>query len=280
MARQLLSGIVAILMAATAVAQETAEKSNEELAKELANPNTPLASIKNKVQYRSYEGGLPNADDQDSTTLLFQPTLPFPFESGRTLYLRPGIPLIMDQPVFDPKKADFDSKFGLGDSTVDLQYGATEESGFLWSFGATTTIPTATATGLGGERWGLGPGFQLGQITKKSVLGGFLNHQWDLGGSGPKDINLTTLQLFAIHLPGGGWNMGSAPIMSYDHVTDESTIPLNLLAGKTVKINGRPWKFAIELNYYVEHSDDFGPEWMIGFNITPVVQNKLANWFK
>ncbi len=44
----------------------------------LANPNTPLASLNFKLQYRTYEGDLPNADDQDSTTLLFQPSLPFP----------------------------------------------------------------------------------------------------------------------------------------------------------------------------------------------------------
>jgi len=185
----------------------------------------------------------------------------------------------MDQPVFVLKELDFDSKFGLGDSTIDLQYGATTESGFLWSIGATATIPTATDDALGGERWGLGPGFQLGQVTKKFVLGGFLNHQWDLGGSGIKDINLTTLQLFAIYLPGGGWSVGSVPIMSYDHVTDQLIIPLNFVVGKTLKINGRPWKFAIEGNYYVERPDLFGTEWMIGFNITPVVENVLATWF-
>jgi len=36
----------------------------------------------------------------------------------------------------------------------------------------------------------------------------------------------------------------------------------------------------MEINYYVDQPDAFGPEWMIGFNIAPVVQNKLANWFK
>ena len=48
--------------------------------------------------------------------------------------------------------------------------------------------------------------------------------------------------------------------------------------GKTIKINGRPWKFAVELNYYVTHYDTFGPQWMIGVNIAPVVKNVIANW--
>jgi len=28
------------------------------------------------------------------------------------------------------------------------------------------------------------------------------------------------------------------------------------------------------------HTDAIAPKWMVGFNIAPVVQNKLANWFK
>jgi len=252
----------------------------DEIAKELANPNTPLTSLKFKVQYRSYEGDLPNADDQDSTTVLFQPTLPFPFANGNTLWVRPAIPLNINQPVFDTGEQDFDSEFGIGDMTVDLHYGTTLEGGFLWSVGATTTLPTATEDELGTDRWALGPRFMLGQVSKQSVVGGFINHQWDVGGSGDTDINLTTVQFFGIYLPGGGWNMGSVPLISYDHESEEWTIPINLGFGKTVILNGRPWKFGMEINYYVDQPDAFGPEWMIGFNIAPVVQNKLANWFK
>ncbi len=272
--------LIAILMAAVAMAAEYEGKSANEVAKELANPNTPLTSLKFKVQYRSYEGDLPNADDQDSTTVLFQPTLPFPFANDYKLWIRPAIPLIFSQPVFDTSELDFDSESGIGDMTIDFQYGTTLKSGFLWSAGATTTLPIATEDELGTDRWALGPGFQLGQVTKKSVIGFFLNHQWDVGGSGDTDISLTTVQVFGVYLPGGGWNMGSVPIISYDHEGEEWTIPINFGFGKTVIINGRPWKFAMEINYYVDQPDAFGPEWMIGFNIAPVVQNKLANWFK
>ena len=36
----------------------------------------------------------------------------------------------------------------------------------------------------------------------------------------------------------------------------------------------------IEANYYIEQPDLFGPEWMIGFNITPVVPNIFDRWIK
>ena len=37
----------------------------------------------------------------------------------------------------------------------------------------------------------------------------------------------------------------------------------------------------VELHTLLKPVDDaFGPEWMIGFNISPVVENSLVNWFK
>jgi hypothetical protein len=42
----------------------------------------------------------------------------------------------------------------------------------------------------------------------------------------------------------------------------------------------RPWRLGLEINDYPDQPDAFGPEWMIGFDITPVVQNKIAQWLK
>ncbi len=41
-----------------------ATASADEIAAELANPNTPLASLTFKLQFRGFTGDLPNADDQ------------------------------------------------------------------------------------------------------------------------------------------------------------------------------------------------------------------------
>ena len=74
--------------------------------------------------------------------------------------------------------------------------------------------------------------------------------------------------------------MTSSPIMTYYHESNTQTVPLNFAVGKTVKLNGRPWKFAVEVNYYVKQADAFGPEWMVGVNVAPVVKNMLAEWFR
>lgn len=255
-------------------------KTANEIAQELANPNTPLASLNFKFQFRTFEGTLPNADDQDSSLLLFQPSMPFPLDNGDLFFFRPAIPILFDQPVFDPGTGDFNSEAGLGDIAFDLAYAPKTDTGLLIAAGIISTLPTATNSELGNQRLTLGPELLVGKLTKKYVLGAFPNHQWDIAGSGEADINLTTVQLFGTYLPGGGWNVGTAPIMSYDHIINEWSIPLNLTFGKTIIMGGRPWKIGMEINYFVEQPDAFGPEWFIGFNITPVVENALASWFK
>jgi hypothetical protein len=78
---------------------------------------------------------------------------------------------------------------------------------------------------------------------------------------------------------GGGWTVGTGPTMTYNWENEQWTAPLQINAGKTVVWGGRPWKLSAEVNYIVEKADAFGPEWMLGFNIAPVVQNGLAGWF-
>jgi hypothetical protein len=68
--------------------------------------------------------------------------------------------------------------------------------------------------------------------------------------------------------------------MSYDWNNDDWTIPLQILASRTVKIGKTPVNFEIELDYYVDQPDAFGPEAMIAVNITPVVPNIINNWIR
>jgi len=257
-----------------------ARPSAEEVAASLANPNTPMASMTFKAQYRRFQGTLPKASDQDSTTILFQPSFPFVTEAGDSIFFRPALPILLDQPSFNAANQDFDTETGIGDLVFDLAYGRTTNSGILWAAGMVSSLPIATKETLGTDLFTLGPEFLIGKLTPKWVVGAFPNHQWDVGGSGNGDINLTTIQLFGTLLPGGGWSWGSSPIMTYDHNWSQWTIPLNLNFGKTVIRNGRPWKLSAEINYYVDQPDAFGPDWMIGFNIAPVIENPMAKWFK
>ena len=259
-----------------------AQSSADEAAKELANPNTALASLTFKNIYTAYTGDLAGADGEAGFTTLFQPSLPFPLANGDKVIWRPAVPLIADQPVFDGATANFDSESGIGDIGFDLIYATTSETGRLTGYGLFASLPTATEEKLGKDKWTLGPEIFLGQVSKTSVFGALVNHQWDVAGSDDvvKDISVTTINVFAALLPGGGWNYGSAPIVTYDWETEDWTVPLNFNFGKTVMFGDRPWKISAEVNYYVAQADRFGPDWTVGFNLTPVVSNGLANWFK
>lgn len=255
-----------------------AAASSSEIAAELANPNSALASMTFKNQFKTYAGDLPNADDQFSYTLLWQPVLPFPLENGDKVIWRPALPLNIEQPVFNG--TDFDGETGLGDFGFDLIYAKNFPSGWMTAAGVFTTLPTGTDASMTSGHWTLGPEIYLGWMNKKVVLGALGNHVWDVAGWRDNSISSSTVSAFAIYLPGGGWNVGTAPIMSYDWVNDQALIPVNLTVGKTIITkSGRPWKYSVEINYYAERADAFGPQLMVGINITPVTVNKLAGLF-
>ena len=259
--------------------EESEGKSANEIAKELANPNNSLASLTFKNQFRWYTGDLPNADEQSNYTLLFQPIFPFaltpPSENSKaTFFLRPAFPLLVDQPVFDPLKFDFKDVTAMGDIGFDVGYGVNEKSGFLWAFGMVGTLPTATDDDVGGEQLRLGPEVLIASFEKWGIWGFFPYHQWNVtGGDEHGHFSTSQLQLFLISLPGGGWSVGTRPIINYDWEEEEWTVPLNLAISKTVLVGKMPLKWALDMNYYVEQPDLFGPEWMIGIEITPVVPN-------
>ena len=264
-------------------------KSADELAKELNNPNNDVAKLQFKNQYRWYKGDLPGADSQDNYTLLFQPV--FPFSMGQTeeyknvLFARPAIPFISDQPVpsVDNGRFNWDSASGMGDWVFDLGYGRTYKTGWIALAGVVNTLPTATDDDLKGKQWRLGPEALFGYLQKWGLLAVFPSHQWDVYGwseGDDYDYSTTSLQTFAMFTPGGGWSVGTQPIMTYDWEGEHWTIPLNLYISKTLLFGKMPFQLALDLNYYVQQPDDFGPEWMVGFNIIPIVPNFISDWIR
>ena len=270
-------------LAAAAANQAHTEKSADEIARDLANPNSPLASLNGQLQHRTFDGNLPGANNQDSMTFVFQPVFPFSLgktSSGadQTLFVRPAISYFFNQPSFNASTGNFDDVNGMGDIVTDVAYGQTYKNGFLWAIGGVTTLPTATDSRLGSGKWSLGPEVLIGKFEKWGVYGIFPSHQWDVAGWGDGSVNATSIQTFVALLPGGGWSVSTQPIMSYDWKGDQWTIPINLTVSKTLKVGKTPLKVSLEANYYVEQSDVFGPQWMVGLKITPVVENFIQNW--
>jgi hypothetical protein len=98
MKRFLVAMTMTITLTSAANGQDAGAASSDEVARELANPNTALASMTFKNQFRLYGGSLPEASDQWSYTLLFQPVFPFPRADGSKIIFRPAVPLLIGQP--------------------------------------------------------------------------------------------------------------------------------------------------------------------------------------
>jgi hypothetical protein len=142
------------------------------------------------------------------------------------------------------------------------------------------TLPTATDSDVAGGQLRLGPELLLAKFEKWGLYGFFPGHQWDVAGWNDGYHSNTTIQLFLLSLPGGGWSVGTTPTIDYDWKSNDWTIPLQVDIGKTVMFGNTPVKLELEVNYFVEQPDAFGPEWLVKFIITPVVPNFIEQWIK
>ena len=259
----------------------SAEKSADEMAAELANPANAYASMGLNLQFTSFKGGLPDADDQIGTALIFQPTLPFPIgDSGMNFLIRPALTGFVNQPVFDPTNnanaGGFDDeKWAFGDITFDAVVAGTSKSGVIFGWGLAGTLPTGSRD-VTGDQWRLGHEIFFGLARKWGVVGALVNHQWELGGN-DADYSTTSMNYFYAFPLSKGANIGAGPVIVYDHEADDNdqrwTIPLGIGYSKTRITGSKVNKYKVELQYFIEQPDAFGPKWLVKFSWTPVVKN-------
>lgn len=272
----IMSGL--LLTSTVAIANEESNQTAEQAAKELANPNTAYASLNLKLQYSGgYDGG------GDSFATVLQPTLPFPMENGDKIIFRPAISYVQnDFNVNTPTSSQYMDQSGVSDISFDLAYAPKMEGGTIAAFGVFASLPTGSNE-LTADQFAVGPEFMYGKVSADRVVGVFPSHLYGVSGNGADHsdarINKTSTQLFWVELLEGGWTVGSAPTLSYDWNKEQAEIPLNISVSKTTVFNGRPWKFGIEANYYIEKDEKTRPDFMLSFNISPVVENKLASLF-
>ncbi|NOI97453.1 hypothetical protein [Vibrio splendidus] len=272
----IMSGL--LLTSTVVIANEESNQTAEQAAKELANPNTAYASLNLKLQYSGgYDGG------GDSFATVLQPTLPFPMENGDKIIFRPAISYVQnDFNVNTPISSQHMDQSGVSDISFDLAYAPKMEGGTIAAFGVFASLPTGSSE-LTADQFAVGPEFMYGKVSADRVVGVFPSHLYGVSGNGADHsdtrINKTSTQLFWVELLEGGWTVGSAPTLSYDWNKEQAEIPLNISVSKTTVFNGRPWKFGIEANYYIEKDEKTRPDFMLSFNVSPVVENKLASLF-
>jgi len=250
----------------TASAQEgEAQKSLDDIAKEMSNPTLPMFNLSIFYNYQKMTGDLPGADDESINLFAAQPPLPFPMKNGKNLIIRPLVSFNIAAPIFKGDK--FESAGGLhfGDIPIDILYAGTDEKGFMSGYGLIANVPTATSTDLRGE-WRAGPSLLLGSI-KKLIFVLVLNNSFEISGDDKQSV-LGGQYVVAVPL-GNGWQFVASPPFSYNWDSEDLTLPIGGGPFRTVMAGKTPVKVGLQFNYYVSQPDPFGPKYGIRFNITP-----------
>ena len=306
-----LSGLAALCLATPAWAEQSSEDpdaaesmlSNDEIANELINPVTALRSLGNDLEYRTYQGSLPESGDMSAWIYLFKPSIPFQLSNGKNLLLRATIPFYFDQPVWetyfghpiwevDRSYADFllrqspqvtpdSGRFlpghdHLADFSFDVAYGGVSERGLISMFGIAGVLPTNQDISASRHQYLLGPEVAIGKSADWGVIGAWVTHLMDFTGDSSFSTNETSLKIFFAYGLGNGWQIVSNPTILYDWEADsgnELLLPIGGGFAKTTRFGSTPVKLAFELQRYVETPERFGPEWLFTFSITPVISD-------
>ena len=243
----------------------------DDLAKELSNPGAANATLNFKLEYRTFDGDVAGADEQNSTTLTFQPVLPFVLPNGNNLIFRPAFPYVWGQPT-PSGSGGFSNTDDFGDIGYDLLY-SWQANGYTLGAGVVGSIPVGTD--LSSENWTLGPSFLAVRPTDWGIFGLFPFHNEKIGGNGP-DASITSVQYFLFYSLGNGWQVGTGPTNIYDwNAPDgqEWTVPVQFALAKTTAIGSQ----LIKLNFSAERNviapDAFAEDWTFTFTFSPVVSN-------
>jgi len=273
----------------------TAEISVDEIAKELSNPVTALATFNADIEFRSYQGDLAGADDQSAFIYNFEVSLPIPLDNGKNILMRATIPINGNQPLYYVDRVEYpeflvrqlgdslpadrefiDGHDHLGDVKFDIAYGGVSDSGFISMYGIAVVLPTSQDLSSSIDQYQLGPEVAFGKVTRWGVIGAWAKHMVRVAGESAWDTNMTSVEVFFAYGLNNGWQVFSNPVIEYDwEATSDNKLLLPIGAGisKTTRIGKIPLKLAFELQHYVVSPDSLGPQWLATFSFTPVFRN-------
>jgi hypothetical protein len=129
-------------------------------------------------------------------------------------------------------------------------------------------LPTITSKTLGSNVWGAGPAFVVVRMDTPWVYGALVNNVFSFGGtSGPAgtSYSVMTINPFVNYNFGGGWFVGSTPIMTanWDTGGTKWTIPVGMQAGRLIRLGGKLPVNLLVGAYYNAVRPQFGATWQL-----------------
>ncbi len=270
----------------------------DKIAEALANPLSYLWLLFTQNDTIWFDGDLMddlNEDAQVQNRTLLQPVMSVQLTENWKTIFRPVIPInsfstvdnvdVSTDTVPEITGVDLERETGLGDIVLWTAFSNSYKPPFIWGFGPTIMMDTATDDQLGTGKWSAGPMALAFNITEKWIIGGVFQHWWSFAGDdeltintslGPQsversDVNLTDFQYVIRHRLSLETNIGMGPNIQYNWETDELSLPVGIGFDTLVKIGKLPVKIGAEAYYYVAQDDEFGPKWQLRLLFIPVL---------
>ncbi|MGB5399049.1 MAG: neuromedin U [Thermoanaerobaculia bacterium] len=241
-----------LALCGAAVAQEaTAGTSSEaeDLAKVAQNPLATMVTLPLQANFNNGFGPY----DRQFFNLNIQPVIPFKREKWNII-ARAIIP------VNSLPQGETDSVFGIGDTSMTLFWSPAKASKLTWGAGPIIGLPTASNPEvLGSGKFGLGPSAVLFYQTGRWTMGGLLANLWSVAGDSARDdTSLLTFQWFVNYNFGGGWALGSVPIVTANWEAESGnqwTIPWGLQVSKITRFGSQPVNLLLGYYYNSDHPE-------------------------
>lgn len=229
-----------------------------------AQANNPLANKTAFNLHNYYIGEFTGLDD-NANQFILRYAKPFNFLNGQWL-MRASLPFNTYPDITGGHET------GLGDFNI---FGAylfdTGNPAISVGLGPQLTIPTATDSILGSEKWSAGFAHVLFDASSKRFQYGYLL-TWQASFAGDddrRDVNVGAFQPFAFLQLGDGWYLRSSGIAVYDFDSDDYTVPIGLGFGRVFPTEKVVYNLFIEPQYSIVDRGASFPEWQIftGFNM-------------
>lgn len=227
------TSVLALLLSTGVPCHGQEGESEGDLAKQLANPISSLVSVPFQSNYEFDVG----PDDGFRYTLNIQPVVPFDLTEQWNLISRTILPLVYQAGV----AAGMGDQIGLGDTVQSLFFSpkAPTARGLIWGVGPAFLLPTATDNLLGADQWAAGPTVVLLRQQGPWTYGVLMNHLESLGGDDDRpDVDATFVQPFLSHVR-GPLTVTANFEGTYDHQTEQWTLPLNVVATKVSRLGNQ-----------------------------------------